>query len=231
MTEDEGDIPSSAELFKTRLDKIQDQINTRIQALKNGLTDEVDRCREAVDPVDLAKCYANFRTSYEGIKEEIKDLNDAFAYLEEVQFPELLKARGMKNVPLEDIGRTIGMQTRTKASIVSGMKEDAILYLRADYNAVAALEAGELKIAVHNLILGGRKELAESVQERKISISDAIEQIHNTTDNLENIVQEHVFPQTLSALAKGWAEEGKELPEQFFNTYLAMTTTWRKIAS
>ena len=231
------DDKTPAEAFNDGIRQLQEQIVLRLRSLKRGLEREIDRCRETNNAPDLARAYARFRNVWSeeetSIQEEMKAVGKLFSRLAEVDFPEILERSGMHNVPIADadINRTMGVQVRTKASIKSGFKQEAIDYLRADRDAIDALETGDMGFAHHCLMLGHRKELAEAVKSKACSAQDAIKEIRETTDGLENIVVDHVFPQTLSSLAKDWAEEGKELPEEIFSTYLQPTTTWRKIAS
>ncbi|MGI9493890.1 MAG: hypothetical protein ACR2QF_15950 [Geminicoccaceae bacterium] len=202
----------------------------RLASLKRGLEIEVERCREDNNAVDMAKAYVTFRETWELIETASKEAKKVFDHLSQVDFPEALQLQGLANVALEDAGRTIGVQVRTKASIIADAKMEAIDYLRADHNAVVALEIGDKELAGSYMVLGGRYSMAKRIEE--VGLNEAnqmIDEIRETTKNLEALVVDHVFPQTLSSVAKDLAEEGIELPDDKFRTYLQPTTTWRKI--
>ena len=226
--------------FAEGVEKIRRSVRIQLGSLLRGLNQEIKRCKDDNEVADLARAYVVFREAWkeqeESISAAVKEVEGRFATLAEHDFPEALETSGQHNIALADLGRTISVQVRTKASIKSGAKEEAIDFFRSDANAIAALEAGELEAAVHNLMLGGRRRMANAVQSAiddgaSLDPTVMIGEIRETTDHLEGVVVEHIFPQTLSSLAKSMADQGKELPENIFTTFLQPNTTWRKLTS
>ena len=228
MTEDTPD-------FATGIKHLREQIGLRLSSMRRGLDKEVIESREATDAIRLARAYVAFRQEWDVLQDHIKEVKGVFAKLQEVDFPDMLQTAGLMNVPLEDEGYTVGMQVRTKASIVSGAKEEAIEFFRADATALEAIQNEDWPTAIAALKLGEREKLAKKVSDEvgkgvfEISeIESVVAEIQETTEGLEALVTEQVSPQTLSKLAKDWADEGKELPEALFNTFLQPSTTMRK---
>lgn len=241
MTDQVDDRPPHI-AFKDGIEILQRDIVLRLRSLRRGLENEIQRCRDTNNAPDMARAYARFRNIWsendDSVMKEAAGVGKLFTQLAEVIYPETLEFSGMQSVPLtdEDIKRVIGMQVRTKASVKSGLKEQAVAFLRADLTAIDALRDEDFNLAHDALVLGGRTEMAKEIKKTGYDLSSAsrqkmIDQIEATTQNLEAIVVDHIFPQTLSSLAKDMASEGHELPEDIFTTYLQPTTTWRKITS
>jgi hypothetical protein len=233
QTDDKKEIPPFADGARA----LHQQMVMRIRSLKRGLEAEIERCQREDDATALARCYCLFRELFvedaDSIEQEMKELKAVYTRLIEHDYPALLEDSGQPHIALLDFGRQVGTQVRTKCSVLKEDKERAIAYLQADQTAIKALEMGDYNAAIDALELGGRKNLASKLADdatQQVDPAYIIEEIKETTDGLENIVVPHIFPQTLSSLAKDLAEEGRALPDDIFNTYLQTTTTWRKIA-
>jgi hypothetical protein len=191
----------------------------------------------------MARAYVTLKLAIGAMEESFKDLGAMFRKLGEFDFPEALEKSKMQNVPLTDKGFTVGTSVRTKASIVGSQKEEAFNFLRADVKLVDMLEGvvdeaspqEVLEIAEHCEFacrwdeVSQVKKLIASGDPLTEDLAQAMAQnVLATTKNLEALVVDHVFPQTLSSAAKAMGEEGLELPDQLFTTFLQPTTTMRK---
>ena len=225
----ENDEPT----FEERVEKGVSHAQKTAVFLRRVLEDEIDAARNDADIVRLARAYAIFREKWESLNTHIDDVNAVFRGLSEITFPEMLEKTALRNVPLEDIGRAIGTRTQTKSSIKTGLKEDAIAFLQADKNALEFLDSGQVDDAIPHLKIGRRNDMAGLLEKDQSPelVASIADEIRKTTHNFSGIVVEHVFPQTLSAVAKDLANMGEELPEDLFSTYLHTSTTWRKLSS
>lgn len=101
----------------------------QIKGIETILKAEVERTRNEADPIDMAMCYVRTREAKETLEGALTILGSSFTSLATRHYPELLEQRGMPNVSLIEVGRVIGVQYRTKASVKDGKKQDAINFL------------------------------------------------------------------------------------------------------
>ncbi len=222
--------------FEEKMTILADHINHRSLRFEKELQDEMDACEVADnDVVRMAESYYHANEAMKRIETAFKSAKETFRRVKELQFPEALSKSPLKNVPLEDLGHRIQTVTKTRCSIREGLKEDAFAFMRADSNALAALENRDYEGACEELCAGDRKSLAARLEnatdDKKEAIAEDIaNEVRDTTLGLEYLITETVNSNTLSSAAGNMAKEhGIELPDGIFNTYPQTTTSVVKL--
>lgn len=228
---------AKADQFASDMANCVSQIVKRFDAMTKQLDNQVQEALSDDDAIRVARCYLTARDAVEEVTAAASTYKDRYTYLCEREYPSVLETSGLKNIPLEDLGYAVGVTVRTKATVKSGQKQEAIEYFRADMSALEGLKGPEgfnVEKTVRGLTLANRKDMLKRLKDVDYSptpalIDEIANHIQETTKGLDQIVVDHIFPQTLSSLAKAFADEGEELPEDIFTTYLAPTTTRRKL--
>lgn len=159
MEEDEGvPAPNKSEVFGTRVTNGADGVIKALKLMNSLAIEEIQRTVQGSEPIELARAYVYLKTAMSGIEEAFeKGLGRTFNVLKTKDWPKMLQDRGIKNVPLTDLGYTVGKTNYV--TVVQHNEELCVDYLlnheeNDENGAPHKPYAGAMKHSIHWKTLG-----------------------------------------------------------------------------
>lgn len=115
MNDQKRNIPKD---YATSTQLLREQIISDIRSLNASSIEEIQRCKNEDEVVELARCYYHLRVTKEAIEAAMSQyITRTFEILKGRDYPDMLETRGLRNVPLEDVKKVIGTSTRTTVTM------------------------------------------------------------------------------------------------------------------